>query len=148
MTLKLSATLWLVLFSLGSLQLRAQAAHGKPIMPAERHCMNNIIRLDDSLGRFRNLQCLVDPLSKTILDYTSALQKLDFSQCPEAFRSAFHRHAKAWNDLLPIVGSYPDLRGEMHTLFKELEQSRDSVSFRTRVKTVWDTWAEIEVFVK
>lgn len=138
----------MVFIFLGNFQIAAQMNNNTSMLSKEQQCMKKIIALDDSLGRFRNLQCLVDPLSKTIADYTFAVNNLDFSNCPEAFRSAFSRHARAWNDLLPVVRNYPDSRGEMHALFKDLERSRDSLSFNAGVKKVWDTWAEIEVFVK
>ena len=60
----------------------------------------------------------------------------------------FEKHREAWLALLPVTDQYPDLRGEMHVLFKQLESGRHAESFKPLVKTVWDTWAEIEAVMQ
>lgn len=111
-------------------------------------CMAEAIALDDSLGRVRNHACETVPLSETIRQYAAAIEKIDFSGCPEAFSAGFKKHAAAWLALLPVTDQYPGLRGEMHALFKQLESGRHAEQFKPLVKAVWDTWGEIEGAMK
>jgi hypothetical protein len=72
------------------------------------------------------------------------MKKLDFQGCPPDFTVAFEKHRQAWNDMIPLVKKYPDLRGEMHVLFDQLEKGEDAERFKLLLKNVWDTWGEVE----
>lgn len=50
--------------------------------------------------------------------------------------------------MLEITNKYPELRGEMHNLFDQLEKGNDAAEFKRYLKQIWDTWAEIEKFIK
>ncbi len=118
-------------------------------LPPERFgCMAEAIALDDSLGRVRNHACETTPLSLTIRQYAAAIAAIDFPGCPEGFGAAFKKHAAAWLALLPVTDQYPDLRGEMHDLFSQLEAGPHAGPFKPLVKAVWDTWGEIEGAMK
>ncbi|MCK6691312.1 MAG: nuclear transport factor 2 family protein [Thermoanaerobaculia bacterium] len=111
-------------------------------------CMAEAIALDDSLGRIRNHACETVSLSQSIRQYAAAIAAIDFSGCPEPFSAGFKKHAAAWLALLPVTNQYSDLRGEMHTLFKQLESGRHAEQFKPLLKSVWDTWGEIEEAMK
>ncbi len=118
-------------------------------LPPQRFgCMAEAIALDDSLGYIRNHACETLPLSQSIRQYAAAIESIDFRGCPEPFSAGFKKHAAAWLALLPVTDQYPDLRGEMHTLFKQLESGRHAEQFKPLVKSVWDTWGEIEEAMK
>ena len=124
-----------------------------PSSPAQANtstqdCMKRVIALDDSLGKLRNHACEKISLAETIRNYADGLQKIDFSNCPADFTAAFEKHRQAWLQLIPAVEKYPDLRGEMHDLFDGLEHGKDADAFKPLVKTVWDTWEEIETVMK
>lgn len=109
-----------------------------------RKCMNQIISLDDSLGKVRNHACERLSLAQTIREYTDAMNQFDYQNCPADFTMAFQKHREAWAALIPIVEKYPDMRGEMHVLFEVLEKGKDAQTFNALVDAIWDTWAEIE----
>ena len=109
-----------------------------------KDCVDAIMKKDDSLGTVRNHACEKISLSKTIASYTSSLNNLDFSSCPKSFTKAFELHIDAWNDMVTITNNHDSLRGEMHELFDKIEVSTDSVLFKQKLKTIWDTWEEIE----
>lgn len=113
-----------------------------------KECIEVILKKDDSLGTIRNHACEKISLSNTINQYTSSLNNLDFLNCPEDFKNAFQLHIKAWNDMTSITNNYDSLRGEMHTLFDEIESSKDSIIFKQKLKIIWDTWAVIEKRIK
>lgn len=108
------------------------------------NCMERVLKLDDSLGSIRNHSSEKVSLSKTIADYTYALDNLNYEYCPEDFKSAFKKHAKAWQDMIMVTNQYPDLRGEIHDLFNQIEVSSDSLLFKNKLKQIWDTWSIIE----
>ncbi|ESU24623.1 hypothetical protein FEDK69T_05440 [Flavobacterium enshiense DK69] len=64
--------------------------------------------------------------------------------CPKTFSKAFQDHVNAWNAIRIVTDRYPEKRGEMHLLFKELEQSKDSVEFKKLQGNIWATWTEVE----
>ena len=107
-------------------------------------CIKEVFALDDSLGSVRNHACESIPLSETIINYTTALKSLNYQQCPKAFAQAFNTHWKAWDEMIPVVNKYPDLRGEMHDLFDQIEKGPDSSTFKIKLKAIWDTWAIVE----
>lgn len=107
-------------------------------------CVDVILKKDSELGEIRNHACEKISLSKTIDEYVSSLEKLDYSTCPESFTNAFKNHRSAWIDTKQITNRYPELRGEMHDLFDEINKTSDSTEFKKLVKGIWDTWAEVE----
>lgn len=110
----------------------------------EGDCIKKALAIDDSIGKLRNRECETLPLSKTIRNYTIRMKAIDMKRCPNDFSNAYTSHRKAWDDLIEITHQYPDLRGEMHVLFKQIEGGKDSVLFKKRVATVWSTWADVE----
>ena len=120
------------------------AAGQKDLVAPGQACIERIIALDDSLGGVRNHACETISLTETIRQYTDAMGRFDYSDCPDAFTKAIQKHRKAWLALVHLVDQYPDLRGEMHDLFEQLENGRDSATFKPLLKTVWDTWGEVE----
>lgn len=115
---------------------------------AQADCINRAIAVDDSIGKIRNRECETLPLSQTIINYTNAMQHIGTKDCPEAFSKAYSSHKEAWNAMLPVTDKYPNLRGEMHVLFKQLEQSKDSVVFKKLQAAIWTTWDDVEPFLK
>lgn len=114
----------------------------------ENTAINAIIKQDDALGKIRNQYCKTHTLSETILKYCYEIEKLDFSNCPPEFKNAFWSHRKAWLDLLVVTDRHEQLRGEMHVLFKEIENSSDNEIFKALVANVWKTWEELEEIAK
>lgn len=106
--------------------------------------MDKIFKQDDELGKSRNHYCKTHTLSETVLQYTHALEQLDFTDCPENFTKAFQNHRKAWLAILPITNKNETLRGEMHQLFKEIENGADGETFKKLVAEIWRTWDEVE----
>ena len=134
---------------LSILLLNTFLLHGQePATQKTRDCMARVIALDDSLGKVRNHTCESTPLSETIRQYAFALENIDYEACPAAFSTAFQKHREAWLALLPVTDQYSGLRGEMHVLFKQLESGEHAEQFKSLVKAVWDTWAEIEAAMK
>lgn len=111
-------------------------------------CMAQVIALDDSLGKVRNRACQTISLSETIRQYADGMEKISYRGCPSDFTEAFRKHREAWLALIPVTDQYPGLRGEMHVLFKQLESGEHAERFKPLVKTVWDTWAEVEAAMK
>lgn len=116
----------------------------KPPVSYAPECMENVLAVDDSLGKLRNTDCKTLSLSTSISKYTSAMKAVDFTGCPEDFTTAFTAHRTAWDEMIPVTDKHPALRGEMHDLFKRLESSSDSVMFKKRLARIWSTWAEVE----
>ena len=114
----------------------------------ERNCMAKIIVLDDSLGRIRNHACEKIALSPTIKQYIASLHKLNDKNCPSDFNTAFDKHLDAWENILVVTDKYPDLRGEMTVLFKQLETGEHASEFIPLQKAIWDTWADIDVVLE
>ena len=139
-------TLLLFLILVFSCQSKVQPESqvGEGIVASASDCIDQILAADDELGSIRNHACEKIDLAETIQDYIKGLASLDYSNCPEKFTAAFDRHRKAWEAMLPLVGKYPDLRGEMHDLFDELEAGEDAETFKPLLKGIWDTWKEVE----
>lgn len=110
----------------------------------EQDCIKSALAIDDSIGKIRNHECERISLSRTISNYTTGMKAIDMKDCPNSFSNAYDLHRKAWDEVLPITNKYPELRGEMHDLFKQIEAGKDSVLFKKRVAAVWATWAEVE----
>ena len=107
-------------------------------------CIEYIIAQDGSLGGIRNHACEKISLAQTIRQYADAIEQLDYTNCPPAFEAAFTNHIRAWREMIPLVEKYPELRGEMHDLFDELEKGKDTDEFKPLLKSIWDTWGEVE----
>lgn len=135
----------LLLFSCGQSVKMTQKT-----VPAQKpnDCMAQVIALDDSLGKARNRACQTISLSETIRQYAGGMEKISYRGCPSDFTEAFRKHREAWLALIPVTDQYPGLRGEMHVLFKQLESGEHAERFKPLVKTVWDTWAEVEAAMK
>jgi len=110
----------------------------------EKSCMDQVIAIDNDIGGTRNHNCEVMSLSETIKIYTAGIDKIDFKGCPSDFSKAFDDHKKAWTAMLAVTDKYPDLRGEMHDLFKILEEGKDKDSFKPLLAKIWSTWADVE----
>ena len=113
---------------------------------AEQQCIQNVIALDDSLGTIRNHACETISLSETIEHYAAAMEKINYEDCPEEFAVAFVKHRQAWMAMTAVTDKYSDLRGEMHTLFDQIEKGKDSTLFKPLLKNIWDTWGAVEPF--
>lgn len=110
----------------------------------ELNCMLQIFAADDSLGSIRNHDPEKIELGVSIERYTSALNQLDFTNCPNDFQEAYQKHIFAWMKMTRVAHRFPDLRGEMHDLFDEIEESEMQDQFKPLLKEIWDTWAVIE----
>lgn len=115
---------------------------------SEKECINKILDADSKLGKERNVLCKTVSLSETIKTYVAGMKTLDFENCPQDFTKAFNSHIEAWNAMIPVTDNYPNLRGEMHDLFKEIEKSNDSIVFTKKLSSIWDTWAIVEERIK
>lgn len=114
----------------------------------QRDCISRVLAADDVLGKIRNHAPETMPLSQSIDAYVQGLNKLNFSQCPTDFTSAFKSHITAWAKMKVVTDKYADLRGEMHELFKQLKLSRDSIQFRQLEDNIWSTWDLVETASK
>lgn len=133
-----------VLCSLSILFICFSCITNKTKESISKECITNVFKIDDSLGKVRNHECEVKTLSVSIKNYTEGLDKIDFSNCPSDFKTAFEHHSKAWKNMVHLTNKYDHLRGEMHTLFDVIEVSKDSIIFKERLKDIWDTWALVE----
>jgi DNA phosphorothioation-dependent restriction protein DptG len=119
----------------------------KGLTKVEQYCIQQVIDLDDSLGTIRNHACETISLSETIDQYAAAMDKINYKDCPEKFTEAFAKHREAWKAMKDVTDNYPELRGEMHTLFDQIEKGKDSSLFKPRLKNIWDTWGAVEPFI-
>lgn len=111
-------------------------------------CIQQVLAIDDSLGNKRNHECEQITLSETIKNYIQGLRQINFDDCPVEFRSAFENHIQAWSNLTKVTDKYPEKRGEMHVLFDEIRNGKDSLQFNKYIGSVWNTWYEIEEMSK
>ncbi|MGH2667444.1 hypothetical protein [Flavobacterium sp.] len=118
------------------------------ISEAERACVDKVIAIDDSIGKIRNKECQKLSLSQTISNYTDKMKKISTEGCPKEFSKSFNQHIDSWKNLLEVTDKYPEMRGEMHDLFKELEKSKDSAVFKKLKNVVWETWDLVEITSK
>lgn len=114
----------------------------------QSECVRRFMSADDSLGKIRNHACETISLSQSIHQYVQALRNLDYRICLPAFQEAVDKHLDAWQNMKKITDRYPDLRGEMHALFDQLEKSKDSAIFKPLLDKIWDTWAGVEDYIK
>jgi len=113
-----------------------------------KNCVNQVLKRDSVFGEIRNHASENISLSETINNYTNDLKSIDYINCPEKFKSAFHAHIEAWLEIIKVSDKYPSLRGELHDIFAKLEKSEDSTEFKLLVKQIWDTWKIVEVSSK
>ncbi|MEL6810979.1 MAG: hypothetical protein AAFP76_06560 [Bacteroidota bacterium] len=110
----------------------------------QNDCIEQIFDQDSMYGASRNIRCMELSLSQTITQYVSEIRSMNFEACPKSFDDAFESHALAWLDIRSVTDKYPELRGEMHDLFDLIEKTEDSLIFKKKLKSIWDTWAEVE----
>lgn len=110
----------------------------------EKDCVQHIISLDDSLGKVRNRNSKKISLSETILEYAYGINEEDFKNCSPQFTAAFNHHKESWLHMKSITDKYPELRGEMHELFDQIKEGKDSSAFKIRLEAIWNTWADVE----
>ncbi len=115
---------------------------------ASELCVENILKKDSEYGEIRNHESEQLSISKTIDNYTTNLKSLDYTKCPENFSSAFSEHINAWLAIKKVTDNYPNLRGELHSLFTVLENEKDSVEFKVLSKQIWDSWKLVEIASK
>jgi len=111
-------------------------------------CIESILQRDSELGKIRNHSSEQLSLSETIDDYTNSLKSLDYKNCPDKFTIAFHNHIEAWLDVKKVSDKYPELRGELHVIFAELEKKKDSLEFKLLETRISDTWNIVEEITK
>jgi len=119
-----------------------------PHNPLQRNCMSRIIVFDDSLGRIRNHACEKIDLSTTIKQYLKSCRAMNYKECPVAFNAAIEKHYAAWDNMLPLTDKYPDLRGEMTQLFKQLKTGEHAQEFIPLEKAIIDTWSDIDAVLE
>ena len=114
----------------------------------EAACMESILKRDSELGKIRNHSSEQISLSETIDNYTNSIKSLNYSSCPEKFTIAFHEHIEAWLDVKKVSDKYPELRGELHVIFSEIEKKKDSLEFKSLELKLFDTWKIVEEITK
>lgn len=114
----------------------------------KKECIDSVIAIDDSLGKIRNHACERVSLSQSIRNYSAAIKKISYKDCPQSFKKAFEKHQQAWDAMVVVTDKYPQLRGEMHVLFKKLEEGNDAELFKPLLKEIWETWEEVEKAIK
>ncbi|QHI36778.1 hypothetical protein IMCC3317_21480 [Kordia antarctica] len=107
-------------------------------------CVNEIFKRDSIFGEIRNHASEKISLSETITIYTKNIKSLDYSNCPEEFKSAFDKHIEAWLDFRKVSDKYPLLRGELHDIFTKIEKSEDSTEFKSRLGQILETWKLVD----
>ena len=133
----------LTILALYSCNQDKQASAQTELNNKSTDCIRYILSQDDSLGKIRNEASFIMPLSASIHNYTSDLQALNYKLCPTDFTIAFNNHIKAWQEMIPTVDPYSEMRGEMHYLFKEIE-NLDPDQFNLALENIWDTWDVVE----
>ena len=141
--MKLSFKILMIMLVILSL-LNCNSSNKHSIQLSKPECIKNVIAFDDSLGTIRNHACEKISLSKTIQNYTYALENIDFSNCPTEFSNAFNTHINAWKNMMSLTNKYPNLRAEMHALFDTIKQGKDSIEFKPLLDNIWSTWTDIE----
>lgn len=111
---------------------------------SENDCMDRIIEKDAALGKARNEATTTLPTSEAIDIYVDGMEALDFRKCPGPFIAAFEDHIEAWASIKEITDKYPDLRGEMHDVFDQLERTEDGDRFKFLLADIWSTWEKVE----
>jgi hypothetical protein len=107
--------------------------------------MQNVLAIDDKLGSARNHASETSSLEDAVREYVTALDAVDFTGCPPDFVEAFSAHRDAWEEALPFLEQFPEMRGEMHSLFEKLKADpMTNPEIETLDKRIWDTWADVE----
>ena len=115
-----------------------------PSNEGEKDCVDRIFAEDTKLGETRNHACETASLSEAIQAYVEGLEALDYSGCPREFKTAFDGHIAAWRNMGTFTDQFPDLRGEMHSLFSQLEKGDKAEEFKPLLTNIWDTWRPIQ----
>ncbi|MEO1258636.1 MAG: hypothetical protein AAFZ15_07555 [Bacteroidota bacterium] len=146
----LNSILLLALLFLSCQSNTEKAATALPNDSAETEltCMQSVLKKDGKWGSARNHMCEKISLSETIQVYVDSLTQLNYSGCPEKFATAFRAHIKSWREMIPVTDAFPGLRGEMHDVFKEIENSDNASEFKNKLNRVWDTWYVVEALHK
>lgn len=113
-------------------------------LKSARSCIEQVLHLDDSLGTVRNHACETISLSETIDNYTLAMANLPFKDCPNGFVNAYQAHREAWVKMKAITDKHPELRGELHDIFNQIEATEDSTAFKPLLGEIWNTWKQVE----
>lgn len=108
-----------------------------------QECVKRIIEMDNKLSVVRNEFTKNQPLSQTIKEYLTEMGYASYAGCPSTLEPAMKKHFAAWRSIIPVTDKYEDKRGEMAVLFKELEESADSVAVKAFVQQSYDTWMEV-----
>ncbi|MFC7356895.1 hypothetical protein ACFQO1_04280 [Jejudonia soesokkakensis] len=111
---------------------------------SEKNCINTIINTDATLGKIRNEAPRLLSLSEAIDNYIFGIEAMDFKNCPGAFEAAFLDHKEAWAAIKEVTDKYPQLRGEMHDLFDQLEKTENGERFKELLADIWSTWEKVE----
>ena len=108
--------------------------------------IKSIFTQDAKLGSIRNHACEDTSLTATVRQYVADLDALDFSACPADFAVAFQKHRDAWQDALGFFKPFDELRGEMHDLFEQINQTGEAqkAELTKYVQAITDTWTEVE----
>lgn len=104
------------------------------------NCVKLVFEKDSVFGNIRNYDSEKVPLSEAITNYSNNSKSLDFSNCPKEFELAFRKHIDAWLDFTKVSDKHPTLRGELHDIFAEIEKSKDSTEFKSRLAQILETW--------
>ena len=144
----LNLLLILLLLSCNNAGNKSSKAKLESVTNINTECIESILKKDSVLGQIRNHASEQISLSETIDNYTNSLKSLDYSDCPDNFTIAFHEHIEAWLELKKASDKYPELRGELHEVFSELEKKKDSLEFKSFETKILDTWETVEKITK
>lgn len=111
-------------------------------------CIESTLKRDSEFGKIRNHSSEQVSLSETIDNYTDSIKSLDYRNCPDKFKIAFHKHIEAWMNIKRVSDKYPELRGELHVIFSDLEKNKDSLEFKSLKAKIFDTWKIVEDVTK
>ena len=132
--------LFISLVSTGSCKSRSESQ----IPLNSGSCIESVFNTDSILGINRNHDSETISLSEAITRYVDAFDSISFDDCPLVLKQSFSDHLEAWRNMLEVTDNYPNLRGEMHNLFDQLDAGQDSLRFRTLLAQVWSTWSGVE----
>jgi len=115
--------------------------------PVDQNCLTRIIALDKEQSTARNQATEKQSLSQTIEEYRAAMEKIDYTGCPAELEPAVQRHLEVWKNITEVTDKYPNRRGEMSALFKELEKGADGAQIKVFIQRSYDTWMEVSQIV-
>jgi hypothetical protein len=121
-----------------------------------RNAILRVIRADEELGSKRDsLPSNATPsqIAAEIVNYCSALERLDMSDCPADFRVAYRHHMTAWREVQGAVQQMPDgfvdgvFMGAINSLIRgEMDggMGRMQGDLQRGLEKVQSTWFEVE----